>query len=74
MKPLILIYCLRVSGFFVCSNEPSGNVCIFIWPLPRLQTFKQVADSYLANIDRQAQKCFKRLIEGMKQIQGKDIW
>ncbi|NBI61591.1 TnpV protein [Clostridiales bacterium] len=27
-------------------------------------------NAYLADIDRQAQECFKRLIEGMKQEQG----
>jgi hypothetical protein len=25
---------------------------------------------YLSNVDRQAQECFERLIEGMKQAQG----
>jgi hypothetical protein len=27
-------------------------------------------NAYLADIDRQAQECFERLIEGMKQAQG----
>ena len=27
-------------------------------------------NTYLADIDRQAQECFERLIEGMKQTQG----
>ena len=28
-------------------------------------------NTYLADIDRQAQECFVRLIEGMKQVKGK---
>ena len=29
-------------------------------------------NTYLADIDKQAQVCFERLIEGMKQAQGKE--
>ena len=46
-----------------------------IWKQYRKVTYTNLLTSgrlntYLADIDRQAQECFERLIEGMKQAQG----
>lgn len=39
-------------------------------PLTLLYKASGKLNTYLADIDRQAQECFERLIEGMKQAQG----
>ena len=70
-----LIPCLTVPAE---EEQPIG-----IWGQQHLDYLKQYRkvtytnlltsgrlNTYLADIDRQAQECFERLIEGMKQAQG----